>query len=99
MAGGGACCGRVCTCMSNHVTTPITIRHTALRLLQLYDLNVELTQTANLLNGCAAEGCVDAQDTRVCPGNSTCVGDLNGAAPSCVCHLGYRGDECDEEGE
>lgn len=60
-------------------------------------MNVELTQSANIENGCAQEGCFAATDGEyACPGNSSCEGDINGGDVTCTCHLGYRGDDCSE---
>jgi len=60
--------------------------------VQLYDLHVgpaRLSRDAE--DGCSSEHCSQ------CPGNSTCVGSMNsGSIPTCTCHPGLRGDNCDE---
>ena len=59
-------------------------------------MNVELTESANIENGCASEGCFADDGSYNCPLNSTCVGSLGATNLECTCNLGYRGDDCSE---
>ena len=59
--------------------------------LQLFDLHLA---SARLSAG-AQDGCISEQCSQ-CPGNSMCVGNLNGVAPQCTCLPGLRGAACDQ---